>query len=315
MTEIEMTMEPVNIGADLRQAREARGVSVEDVSAVLKIRVGDLKSLENDDFEELPAAVYAIGFIRSYATYLDLNAGELINRYKAAMAAQTQEDAPYDPQAESEQMPVAVKLAIGAVVIFAVYILWLLAGGASGPEAVSKSVTKAVTTAVETPARATTSQPSKTPVATRKPSVKVATKPKVAKTEAPKTAAGKTAAAKTGKEPAKRALDPLRTPVAVEVEPIAALDAAVTPGKIEIRAVRRTWLRIENTEGQVLLSSIVTDGDSFELSLETPYTLATRDAGALKYVVNGQIVGSVGRRSQILTARQIDRSSILTLKP
>ena len=94
MTEIEMTMEPVNIGADLRQAREARGVSVEDVSAVLKIRVGDLKSLENDDFEELPAAVYAIGFIRSYATYLDLNAGELINRYKAAMAAQTQEDAP-----------------------------------------------------------------------------------------------------------------------------------------------------------------------------------------------------------------------------
>ena len=310
MTEIEMTMEPVNIGADLRQAREARGVSVEDVSAVLKIRVGDLKSLENDDFEELPAAVYAIGFIRSYATYLDLNAGELINRYKAAMAAQTQEDAPYDPQAESEQMPVAVKLAIGAVVIFAVYILWLLAGGASGPEAVSKSVTKAVTTAVETPARATTSQPSKTPVATRKPSVKVATKPKIARTEA-----AKTAAAKTGKEPAKRALDPLRTPVAVEVEPIAALDAAVTPGKIEIRAVRRTWLRIENTEGQVLLSSIVTDGDSFELSLETPYTLATRDAGALKYVVNGQIVGSVGRRSQILTARQIDRSSILTLKP
>jgi cytoskeleton protein RodZ len=306
MTEIEMTMEPVNIGADLRQAREARGVSVEDVSAVLKIRVGDLKSLENDDFEELPAAVYAIGFIRSYATYLDLNAGELINRYKAAMAAQTQEDAPYDPQAESEQMPVAVKLAIGAVVIFAVYILWLLAGGASGPEAVSKSVTKAV----ETPARATTSQPSKTPVATRKPSVKVATKPKIARTEA-----AKTAAAKTGKEPAKRALDPLRTPVAVEVEPIAALDAAVTPSKIEIRAVRRTWLRIENTEGQVLLSSIVTDGDSFELSLETPYTLATRDAGALKYVVNGQIVGSVGRRSQILTARQIDRSSILTLKP
>lgn len=306
MTEIEMTMEPVNIGADLRQAREARGVSVEDVSAVLKIRVGDLKSLENDDFEELPAAVYAIGFIRSYATYLDLNAGELINRYKTAMAAQTQEDAPYDPQAESEQMPVAVKLAIGAVVIFAVYILWLLAGGASGPEAVSKSVTKAV----ETPARATTSQPSKTPVATRKPSVKVATKPKIARTEA-----AKTAAAKTGKEPAKRALDPLRTPVAVEVEPIAALDAAVTPSKIEIRAVRRTWLRIENTEGQVLLSSIVTDGDSFELSLETPYTLATRDAGALKYVVNGQIVGSVGRRSQILTARQIDRSSILTLKP
>jgi hypothetical protein len=74
-------------------------------------------------------------------------------------------------------------------------------------------------------------------------------------------------------------------------------------------------LRIEDTQGQVLLSSIVTYGDSFELTLETPYTLATRDAGALQYVVDGQTVGTVGRRSQILTARQIDRSSILTLKP
>jgi len=299
MTETEMTMEPVDIGVNLRQAREARGVSIEDVSGVLKIRVDHLKSLENDDFEALPADVYAIGFIRTYATYLELNAGELINRYKAIMTPPNAEETPYDPQAESEQISIAVKFAIGAVVIFAVYILWLIAGGASGPEPSAKTVSAPVESSTSQSANSASTKSADASQA----KAKVATKPPVAKAPAP------TAVAK----PAALALDPLRTPI--EVEPIAALEPAAPQGKIEIRAVRRTWLRIENTQGQVLLSSIVTDGDSFELTLETPYTLATRDAGALQYVVDGQAVGTVGRRSQILTARQIDRSSILTLKP
>jgi cytoskeleton protein RodZ len=299
MTETEMTMEPADIGVKLRQAREARGVSIEDVSSVLKIRVDQLKSLEDDDFEALPASVYAIGFIRTYAIYLELNAGELINRYKAIVTPPNAEETPYDPQAESEQISIAVKFAIGAVVIFAVYILWLIAGGASGPEPSTKTVSAPVESS--TPQSANSASTKSADASQAK--AKVATKPPVAKAPAP------TAVAK----PAAPALDPLRTPI--EVEPIAALKPAAPMGKIEIRAVRRTWLRIEDTQGQVLLSSIVTYGDSFELTLETPYTLATRDAGALQYVVDGQTVGTVGRRSQILTARQIDRSSILTLKP
>jgi cytoskeleton protein RodZ len=303
MTETEMTMEPVDIGVNLRQAREARGVSIEDVSGVLKIRVDHLKSLENDDFEALPAGVYAIGFIRTYATYLELNAGELINRYKAIVTPPNAEETPYDPQAESEQISIAVKFAIGAVVIFAVYILWLIAGGASGPEPSAKTVSAPVESSTLQSTNQSANSASTKSADSSQAKAKVATKPPVAKAPAP------TAVAK----PAAPALDPLRTPI--EVEPIAALEPAAPRGKIEIRAVRRTWLRIENTQGQVLLSSIVTDGDSFELTLETPYTLATRDAGALQYVVDGQAVGTVGRRSQILTARQIDRSSILTLKP
>jgi cytoskeleton protein RodZ len=303
MTETEMTMEPVDIGVNLRQAREARGVSIEDVSGVLKIRVDHLKSLENDDFEALPAGVYAIGFIRTYATYLELNAGELINRYKAIVTPPNAEETPYDPQAESEQISIAVKFAIGAVVIFAVYILWLIAGGASGPEPSAKTVSAPVESSTPQSANQSANSASTKSADSSQAKAKVATKPTVAKAPAPTVVA----------KPAAPALDPLRTPI--EVEPIAALEPAAPQGKIEIRAVRRTWLRIENTQGQVLLSSIVTDGDSFELTLETPYTLATRDAGALQYVVDGQAVGTVGRRSQILTARQIDRSSILTLKP
>ena len=69
------------IGNTLRAAREETNASLDDISALLKIRSDHLQALENDDFERLPGSVYAIGFIRTYATHLDLNAGELIERY------------------------------------------------------------------------------------------------------------------------------------------------------------------------------------------------------------------------------------------
>ena len=74
-------------------------------------------------------------------------------------------------------------------------------------------------------------------------------------------------------------------------------------------------MRIENTEGTVLFSSIIRDGESFILEEDTPYTLATRDAGALHFHVDEEKVGDVGRRGQILTARQIDRAGIIALNP
>ncbi|MGB1550592.1 MAG: DUF4115 domain-containing protein, partial [Parvibaculales bacterium] len=79
---------------------------------------------------------------------------------------------------------------------------------------------------------------------------------------------------------------------------------------VEIRATRRTWMRVESNEGRVLFSSIIRKGEGFTLA-DNAYTLATRDAGALEFFVNDVSVGSVGRRGQILTARKIERASIL----
>ena len=108
--------------------------------------------------------------------------------------------------------------------------------------------------------------------------------------------------------------DPLASEPRVEVAAIADIEVAV-PRKIEIRANRRTWMRIEDSQGKVLFSSIIREDERFELAEEQIYTLATRDAGALEFMVNGDTVGAVGRRGQILTARQIDRDAILALKP
>ncbi|WP_028224450.1 helix-turn-helix domain-containing protein [Paraburkholderia ferrariae] len=57
-------------GARLAQLREAKGWSVEDVSARLKVSVQKLRALEAGDLSHLPDTTFALGVVRSYAKML-----------------------------------------------------------------------------------------------------------------------------------------------------------------------------------------------------------------------------------------------------
>lgn len=71
-----------HVGAFLREARENTGRSVADVAQTLRIRRIYLEAIEDGRFDELPGAAYAVGFIRSYATYLRLDVATLVARFK-----------------------------------------------------------------------------------------------------------------------------------------------------------------------------------------------------------------------------------------
>lgn len=58
------------VGARLAQLREAKGWSVEDVSARLKVAVPKLRELEAGDVSHLPDATFALGVVRAYAKLL-----------------------------------------------------------------------------------------------------------------------------------------------------------------------------------------------------------------------------------------------------
>ncbi len=71
-------MRAVGIGAMLTEAREARGITLEQAERETRIARRYLVALEQEDFAVFPAEVYARGFLRSYAGYLRLNAEELL---------------------------------------------------------------------------------------------------------------------------------------------------------------------------------------------------------------------------------------------
>lgn len=74
-----------HVGAFLKEAREVTGKSVADVAQTLRIRRVYLEAIEDGRFDELPGAAYAVGFIRSYATYLRLDVSETVDRFKSEM--------------------------------------------------------------------------------------------------------------------------------------------------------------------------------------------------------------------------------------
>ncbi len=70
------------IGESIRQAREARGLSREDVSRETRLSMVVLSNLETDHFAELPGSLYVENAIRILADYLDLDRAALMASYR-----------------------------------------------------------------------------------------------------------------------------------------------------------------------------------------------------------------------------------------
>lgn len=82
------------LGSLLTRAREARGLTLEDAERDTRISRRYLAALEAEQFEVIPAPVYARGFLRSYSQYLGLDPQEML-----AMFPREDED-PYGRAAE-----------------------------------------------------------------------------------------------------------------------------------------------------------------------------------------------------------------------
>src|ERR671911_3100476 len=65
------------IGPILEKARKERGLTLEEAEHATKIRKRYLSGLEREDYGALPDAVYARGFLKTYANYLGLDGEEL----------------------------------------------------------------------------------------------------------------------------------------------------------------------------------------------------------------------------------------------
>jgi cytoskeletal protein RodZ len=83
-----------SIGQTLRHAREERGVELSDVELATKIRVKFLQAMESDRWEELPAPVYARGFLDIYGRYLGLDQKALLESYRERVEGEREEPIP-----------------------------------------------------------------------------------------------------------------------------------------------------------------------------------------------------------------------------
>ncbi len=67
----------------LAALRKHAGLSLDQVAAVLRIRVVYLRAIEDGRFDDLPGPTYAVGFVRAYADHLGLDPANTVRRFKA----------------------------------------------------------------------------------------------------------------------------------------------------------------------------------------------------------------------------------------
>lgn len=76
----------------LRQIREARGFTLEQMANTTKIAIYYLRYLEAEDYPELPAKVYVKGYLKQIARLLKLDAEQMVKSYVDRMERPPEEE-------------------------------------------------------------------------------------------------------------------------------------------------------------------------------------------------------------------------------
>lgn len=97
-----------DFGAQLREARERRGITLRQIANTTKISVAVLEALERNDVSKLPGGIFGRAFVRSYAIEVGLDPDETVRAFLERFDAEpvtpiarrplTEEESSFDSQ-------------------------------------------------------------------------------------------------------------------------------------------------------------------------------------------------------------------------
>ncbi|MCL6559519.1 MAG: DUF4115 domain-containing protein [Firmicutes bacterium] len=90
----------MDIGNKLKEARVARGLTLEAVEEETKIRRKYLQAMEEEKFQILPGPIYAKAFLKNYAKFLNLDLEEILEAYNKQFVVETVPEVPASAPAE-----------------------------------------------------------------------------------------------------------------------------------------------------------------------------------------------------------------------
>lgn len=245
---------PVDLpGRQLREAREARGLSLADAAHALKFSPRQIEALESDDYRGLQGATFVRGFIRSYARFLKLAPEPLLDMLDAGSPLQIAEVRPPEdtgaamPQPGERRLSAWVASAIVLVVVAVTLIAWHLVS----PESVPSLPSEIVAPKAAAPSQQPLVQPAR------------------ARNEAPAAPAAIDAGSAV----------PLAPPVATVLPP--------DGRQLVLTFSDKSWVEIKDASQRVILSGEFHGGDRQVASGKPPFQLWVGRASAVR-ILDGE---------------------------
>jgi len=93
-TDVEQLIHGATSHLNLAGARNAKGVTLEDIEQSTRIAQRFLEAIEAEDFGKLPGGVYNINYIRQYARVIGYDETALLGHYRSQMEPPAATDAP-----------------------------------------------------------------------------------------------------------------------------------------------------------------------------------------------------------------------------
>ena len=272
--------QPATAGSTLRSAREAAGLSVDDVALQLKLAPRQVRALEDDDFQHLPGRTFARGFARNYARFIQLDpdrvlalmpAGEsapALERPSFAAARRPMGEIPVERAAHRSSAPRVLFLLLALVAVgAAAYYEYVHKASEARREAAGVSGAESATTTIPAP-QSLTAVGSTT------------TLPNPVAAESPTTATLPTGEAAPG--PAGTP-DPAATPAGGSATAAKASDAAL------VLAFRGTsWVEVKDANGRVILQMTGGAGMTQTVTGTPPLELSLGNAPDVAVTFRGQ---------------------------
>ncbi len=81
-----------SIGEKLRTLRKGKSLTLDEASSRTRIAKRYLEAIEEDRYQMLPDETYITAFLRSYATYLGMNAADAIRIYRQEKPESEEDD-------------------------------------------------------------------------------------------------------------------------------------------------------------------------------------------------------------------------------
>lgn len=279
----ERAEEILTVGQRLRAAREAKGMSIDEIARSLKLSPRQIVALEADDWTSLPCKTIIRGFVRNYARLLGLDADPLMSLLEAIEMPQVPEleivaGTPVNLSSENkadrrDYFRVFSGLLILALAILVTYFFpkdaW--ESTVSAFNAALQPNESVVEPAVVEPA-ATTPEPA--------PSLVDSAPAPLAEPEAP---------------------GEVVTPTEAQSEPEVQADAAAT-SVLKFSFDQAAWVEVRDRDGAILLSQLNQAGSQRDVEGRPPFALVVGNATHVSVQFKGKPV-DLSKRSKDDVAR------------